>query len=107
MADFSLTRLPGAQAVGQVTFARYTTGIAATVPVGATVTTNDGTQSFAVVAQASNPAWNGSNGYALASTASSMTVPVQAVTPGLAGNVLAWRDWTADHRDIGYRHGFE
>jgi uncharacterized phage protein gp47/JayE len=88
MADFSLTRLPGAQAVGQVTFARYTTGIAATVPVGATVTTNDGTQSFTVVAQASNSAWNGSNGYALASTAANITVPVQAVTPGLAGNVL-------------------
>ena len=88
MADFSLTRLPGAKAVGQVIFARYTTGIAATVPVGATVTTNDNTQSFAVVAQSTNSAWNGSNGYSLVSTAGSITVPVQAVTPGLAGNVL-------------------
>jgi uncharacterized phage protein gp47/JayE len=87
MADFFLTRLPGAPAVGEVTFARYTTGVAATVPVGAVVKTADGTQGFAVVAQTSNPAWNGSNGYILGSTTTSVTVPVQAVTPGLAGNV--------------------
>jgi uncharacterized phage protein gp47/JayE len=88
MADFSLTRLPGAPAVGEVTFARYTIGITTTVPVGAQVMTSDGTQSFVVVAQASNPAWNGSNGFALAASAASVTVPVQASTPGLAGNVL-------------------
>jgi uncharacterized phage protein gp47/JayE len=89
MADFSLTRLAGSQAVGQVTFARYTVGNnAVTVPVGATVATNDGTQSFAVVAQASNAAWNGSNGFIIAAGAASVTVPVQAVAPGLAGNVL-------------------
>ena len=42
---------------------------------------------FTVIAQASNPAWNGSNGYILAPAALNVTVPVQAVTPGLAGNV--------------------
>jgi uncharacterized phage protein gp47/JayE len=88
MADFSLTRLPGARAVGEVTFARYTTGIAATVPVGSKVTTNDGSQSFSVVAQASNIAWNGSDGFALSPTTASITVPVQAVTAGIAGNVV-------------------
>ena len=89
MADFSLTRLPGAQAVGQVTFARYTVGSnAVLIPTGTTVSTTDGTQSFAVVGQTSNPAWNGSNGFVLAAMATSVTVPVQATAPGLAGNVL-------------------
>ena len=87
MADFSLTRLPGAASVGLVTMARYTPGIAATVPVGATVSTNDGTQTFQIVQQVSNPAWNGSTGYALGPLASSVTVPAQAVTPGAAGDV--------------------
>ena len=87
MADFSLTRLAGSQAVGSVTFSRYTVGIATVVPVGAVVNTTDGTQSFLVVAQGSNPAWNGSNGYGLAPTIVSVTVPVKAVTAGMAGNV--------------------
>jgi uncharacterized phage protein gp47/JayE len=89
MADFSLTRLAGSQAVGQVTFARYTVSSnAVLIPTGATVSTNDGTLSFAVVAQTSNPAWNGSTGFVLAAMAASVTVPVQTTTPGLAGNVL-------------------
>jgi len=87
MADFSLVRLPGAQAVGNVTFARYTVGIAATVPVGALVSTDDGSQSFAVLADPSNPAWNGASGYSLAPSMVSVTVPAQAVTAGIAGNV--------------------
>lgn len=87
MADFSLTRLPGAPALGTVTFLRYTVGIATTVPVGAQVSTNDGTQSFAVIEVTNNSAWNGSNGYSLPATAASVTVPVQAVTPGVGGNV--------------------
>ena len=89
MADFSLARLPGARAVGQVICARYVAAATVvTVPVGANVTTSDGTQSFTVVAQSSNPAWNGSDGFTLASGVASVTVPVQAVNPGLAGNVL-------------------
>ena len=88
MADFSLTRLPGTQAVGGVTFARYTAGIAVTVPLGASVTTTDGTQSFVVIEQSSNAAWNGLNGYFMAAAVASIVVPVQAVVPGVAGNVL-------------------
>ena len=88
MADFSLTRLPGAQAMGGVSFSRYTSGITAIVPVGTKVMTNDGSQSFSVVAQTSNVAWNGNGGYVLEATATSITLPVQAVLPGVAGNVL-------------------
>jgi uncharacterized phage protein gp47/JayE len=89
MADFSLTRLPGAPAVGAVTFSRYTVGIATTIAVGQQVSTSNGAQTFAVVEAASNPAWNGKGGYNLAASAASVTVPVQASSPGSAGNVLA------------------
>ena len=87
MADFNLVRLPGAASAGSITFSRYTAGMSAIVPVGATVSTNDGTQTFQVVQQSSNPAWNGSSGYTVAPLVSSVTVPAQATTPGLAGNV--------------------
>jgi uncharacterized phage protein gp47/JayE len=89
MADFSLTRLPGAAATGIVIFSRYTGGIATTVPVGAVVQTSDGSQNFTVVASPGYPNWNGTNGYTLAATAASVSAPVQAVTVGAAGNVQA------------------
>ncbi len=89
MADFSLTRLPGAASVGSLTFARYTAGLSATIPVGMTVSTSDGTQRFQVTQQSGNPAWNGSTGYTVAPLVSSVTVPAQAVVAGAAGNVQA------------------
>lgn len=87
MADFSFTRLPGADAMGAVTFSRYTATNSATVPVGTTVSTTDSSQSFMVTADPSNAAWNGNMGYSLAAAVASVTVPVQAITPGIAGNV--------------------
>jgi uncharacterized phage protein gp47/JayE len=88
MADFSFTRLPGAEATGLVQFARYTPGIAAVVPVGCQVLTSDGTQSFSVIEDASNPAWNGAGGYTMPALLTSIAVPAQANMVGLAGNVL-------------------
>jgi uncharacterized phage protein gp47/JayE len=88
MADFSLTRLPGAAATGTVTLARYSPGLAAVIPVGTIVRTNDGTQSFAVIANVANPAWNGT-GYTLAASAASVDLPVVASAAGSAGNVQA------------------
>jgi len=88
MADFSFTRLPGAAAAGAITFARYTIGIATTIPVGTVVSTSDGTQSFAVIEDSGNPAWNGTNGYFLGAAIASFTVPAQAILAGSAGNVL-------------------
>jgi hypothetical protein len=89
MADFSFTRLPGSAAQGQVTFGRYSIGIAAVIPVGQVVSTSDGSQNFTVVADSSNPAWNGSNGFALAPSVASITVAVVATSPGTQGNVQA------------------
>lgn len=87
-ADFGFTRLAAAPATGSVTLSRLTPGQAAFVPIGAQVGTTDGTQSFAVVADATNSSWAGS-GYAVQAAAISVTVPVAAVTPGAAGNAQA------------------
>jgi uncharacterized phage protein gp47/JayE len=89
MADFSFVRLPGAAAAGAVTFARSTVGLSCVVPVGCTVLTSDGSLSFAVIEDDTNPAWNGAGGYMLAAQQASVAVPVQCTTVGPAGNVQA------------------
>ena len=89
MADFSFPRLPGSFATGFVTFSRYTPGFATTIPVGTTVLTSDGTQSFSVVEDVSNPDWNGNGGYTLAAAQTGITLPVQCTVVGPGGNVQA------------------
>jgi len=90
MTDFSLTRLAAVAATGEVTFARYSTTLAALIPVGALVKSADGTVSFAVTADDTHDDWDsGQNGYNLAAGTASITVPIQAVTAGVTGNVLA------------------
>lgn len=88
MADFGLTRLAAVAASGNVTFSRFTPTNTALVPVGATVSTADGTESFLVIANAANSAWNATlGGYVLAAGVASVSVPVVATTPGAAGNI--------------------
>ncbi len=88
VGDFGLVRLPAIPAAGQVTFSRFTALAAALVPVGTTVRTGDGTQSFSVSADAANPAFNpGQNGYVLAAGTGAVTVPIVAASAGAAGNV--------------------
>ena len=90
MADFSLARLPASASAGTVTFARFTPVAAALVPVGAMVKTADGSQSFAVTADAANPAWSAAQGgFVLAAGVAAVSVKVQAVASGSAGNVQA------------------
>ncbi len=89
MADYALFRLAGTPASGAVTFARYTVGLATIIPVGCVVLTGDGTQSFLVVDDDSNPAWNGAGGYTLAAQQASVSVPAQCSASGSAGNVQA------------------
>ena len=90
MADFSLVRLPASAAGGQVQFARFAPSASALVPVGTPVKTADGAQTFAVVVDATNAAWQSSlNGYLLAAGVASISVPVQALLGGSAGNVQA------------------
>ncbi len=90
MADMTLTRLPAVAAMGSVTFSRFTPLAPALVPVGALVRTADGSQTFAVTTDITNPNWlAASNGYLLAAGVGSLTVAVVAQVAGSAGNVQA------------------
>lgn len=88
VADFGLTRLAAFAASGSVVFSRFTATSQGLVPVGTLVATSDGSQQFAVIADPSNPAYSAPlGGYALAVNVASVTAPVRAVVPGVAGNV--------------------
>ncbi len=90
MADFSLVRLPASPAEGQVQVSRFAPTASALVPVGTPVRTADGTQTFGVVADPTNAAWQASlNGYLLGASVASISIPVQALVAGSAGNVQA------------------
>ena len=97
VADFGLTRTAAIPSSGKVTFSRTSTTNAAFIPVGAQVKTADASRVFSVVADATNAAWNGSNGFTLAAGVSSLQCTVQDITTdalgalsiGSAGNVAA------------------
>lgn len=85
-----IERLGAGAATGSVTFGRLTTTGQVVVPVGATVATRDGTQSYVVDLDTLNPAYNGGlGGYVLGIGVSSVTVKVTAATAGAAGNAVA------------------
>jgi uncharacterized phage protein gp47/JayE len=88
MADLTLTRLPAVAATGTVTLSRFTPGMSALIPTGALVRTADGTQTFAVTADTSQPSWSAANnGYVVSDAIASLDVPVTAQTTGSVGNV--------------------
>ncbi|WP_042298948.1 baseplate J/gp47 family protein [Paraburkholderia kururiensis] len=90
MADYGVTRLPASYASGPVTFSRFTATSQATIPVGSLVQSSDGTQQYAVVADTTNPAYSATlNAFVIPAGTTSVTVTVQAVTAGAAGNMLA------------------
>lgn len=91
MADFGLvTREAAVSAQGAVTLTRNTSTQSATVSPGAVIKTSDGTQSFQVIADSTQAAWNNTLGYYVAAAGvASINVTVQAVTAGAAGNVQA------------------
>lgn len=94
VADFGLTRLPAVAATGNVQFSSFVTNTSRTINVGATVSTQDGSVSFAVTKDTTNTFWNASaNAYVIPSgqgtVASPATLPVQATTAGAIGNVKA------------------
>jgi len=89
MLDFGVTRLAAVAASGQVTFARFTPTAQAVVPVGATVLSADGTQSYTALLDTGNAAYSESlGGYVLAAGISSINVTVTAVTAGIAANAV-------------------
>jgi phage-related baseplate assembly protein len=101
-------RLGAQAATGQVTFARFTaapstcfipaasavsaTGVItnAGLSSAATVQTSDGSQSFVVIADTTYATYSSVlGGYTLASSVSSIIVPVEAILAGAGGNVQA------------------
>jgi phage-related baseplate assembly protein len=90
MADFSLSRLPAASASGIATFSRFSGNSTIFVATGTVIKTQDGSVSFAVAADPSNPAWQPSlNAYCLAPGVMSLDLPITALSSGQSGNVLA------------------
>lgn len=88
MADYNFTRLPAKQSSGFVTFSRFTSDVAGFVPVGAIAMTEDRTQKFIVLADATNPAYDqGLGGFTIAIGISDLTVTVQSQNYGIATNV--------------------
>ncbi len=93
--QFGCTRLPGTAASGQVTLSRYISTAVAVVPVGAIVKTTDGSQSFAILADPTNPAWQPpdatypSGSFLIPAGAPSLTVTCANTVQGVAGNIIA------------------
>lgn len=90
MLDFGVMRLPAVAASGLVTFSRFTPTAQAVVPVGATILTADGTQSYTVNLDTTNSAYSAAlGGYVLAPGTTSVTVSVTSVNVGIAANAVA------------------
>ena len=91
VAGTTSPRLGAQAASGQVVFARLTAApVEIAIAVGSTVQTTDGTQSYAVVGDATYPTYNSFfQGYYLQPNIASIVVPVAAIVPGSAGNVGA------------------
>lgn len=88
--DWGMFRRGASLAAGQVTFSRFTATTAVTIPVGAQVRTADGTQTFQVIADATNAAYSASaNGYLLPASVISVACAIQSINPGVAANVAA------------------
>ena len=89
LADFGATREGGDQASGQVTFARFTPTLQATIAVGTIVQTQTGVQ-YQTIADTTQAAFNASlNAYVIPAGTSSITASVEAITSGSAGNAGA------------------
>lgn len=82
-----IARLPATSSTGALTFSRKSTTGAANVPVGSTVGTQDGSQSFKVTVDTTNPAYSSTlNAYVLAAGVGSITVAAASVNTGAATN---------------------
>lgn len=91
IAQFGMSRLGATAATTTETFICLAPqSSSAVVPVGAIVKSSDGTISFSVVSDTSNPYWSTSaGGYIRAKGVASITCPVQCLATGTTGNVTA------------------
>jgi uncharacterized phage protein gp47/JayE len=75
MADFGFSRLGATYATGVVTFSRFTSGAAVTIPAGTTVQTSDGTWQYTTASDVT-----------MSSSQKSVQASVTATTAGASGN---------------------
>jgi uncharacterized phage protein gp47/JayE len=89
-AQFGFSRLPAVAATTQETFGRFTPTNAALIPVGANVTSPDGSVIFTTIADTTNAAYSASQGgYVLPAGQASVNATVQCTVAGAIGNVSA------------------
>lgn len=90
-ADFNFPRLAANPSSGLVQFSRFTpSGSTPFIQVGTTVQTADGSQIFSVAADTTNPIFSPSlNGYTMPAMVGAISLPVLALTSGVASNVAA------------------
>ncbi len=90
MADYFFYRDAAIFATGDVTFSRFTTGVATLISVNSLVQTQDGSRQYVVIVDTDHPDYDADqNGYVVGSAVASITVPVRCTTSGIAGNVSA------------------
>lgn len=89
-ADFGFLRIAGTASSGPVTFARYSAGQQAVIPVGSMIKTTDGTQSFVLVADTTQEAYSATAyAYIIPAGVVSITATAQNMVVGIAGNIIA------------------
>lgn len=91
ISDFPMARLGAQAASGQVTYSRLSASTSTPfIPVGSTINTVDGTQTFTVSIDAADAAYSASlGGYTMPSMTTALTVPVIASVAGSGGNISA------------------
>lgn len=106
VGDYGMARLAAFYSSGAVTFSRTNTANQAVIPAGTAngtaasgqtiwtggiqLQTSDGTQTFTVIPDATQGAWNaGLNAYVIPAGTASITATVQANNTGTGGNVAA------------------
>lgn len=90
VGDYGLTRLPATYATGDVTFSRFTSSGQIVVPFNASIQTGDGEQQYVVAVDSGNSNYSETlGGYIMADAVGSISVPIEAVTAGAAGNAQA------------------
>lgn len=90
MNDYGVARLGASLSAGALVFSRFSADVAGLVPIGTMARTLDGTQTFTVSLDATNPNYSsGQNGYLLPIGLTQISVPAVANTPGPNANVAA------------------
>lgn len=88
--DYGLFRLSSSASAGLVTFSRIQTTNSALIPVGAQVQSADGTQTFTVIVDTTNPNYSAVlGGFLIPAGVAALAVQVSAVATGSATNVVA------------------